>query len=466
MSLLATVTRTIDKYRLLEKGDNVLVALSGGPDSVALLHLLFQLKSHYELQLTAVYVNHGIRPRAAAKEEKFCEALCAELEISCIVVRESIPALAKQRRIGLEEAGRAFRYNLFGRLAKSHGFDKVALGHHVDDRVETVLFRIFRGTGPTGLAGIPVKRGIYVRPLFEITKSQILAYLKERRLRFCIDRSNERSEYTRNYIRNKLLPEVRQRLNPQVDRAILNLSEAASAEERVFQAQVEKAARQSVAVTPGGKIELDRRRFAGYTSWLRRRLLRYCLGSISEGQMVDRETVDRLENQILQESGSLSLPGRIQAVMTDDKFVFAQGQPIYLERELASGKSVELEPVAARIRMHESVRRSSAVSKKRQATRVSFDAQKVEYPLTVRTIRAGDRFQPLGMKGTKKVGDFLTDRKVPKVYRDEILVVTDGRGIIWVVGYEITDRVKVDKTTRKVVTLEVNNAKRTLAPAV
>lgn len=466
MSLLATVTRTIDKYRLLEKGDNVLVALSGGPDSVALLHLLFQLQSHYQIQLTAVYVNHGIRPRAAAKEERFCEALCAELEISCVIVRENIPALAKQRKVGIEEAGRAFRYDLFERLSKLHRFDKVALGHHVDDRVETVLFRVFRGTGPTGLAGIPVTRGIYVRPLFEITKSQILAYLKERRLRFCIDRSNERSEYARNYIRNRLLPEVRHRLNPQVDRAILTLAETVSAEEGVLQKLVEKAARQSVTVTIGGKIELDTTRFAGYTSWLRRRLLRYCLGSISDGVMVDRETVERLENQILQGSRGLSLPGRIQAVMTGNKFVFVQGQPIYLERELSSGGAVDLEPLGSRIRMRESTRRSSAVSKKRQATRVSIDLVKLEYPLSVRSIRAGDRFQPLGMKGTKKVGDFLTDRKVPKVYRDEILVVTDGRGIIWVVGYEIADRVKVDKTTRKVVTLEVNNAKRTLAPAV
>lgn len=466
MSLLATVTRTIETYRLLEKGDNVLVALSGGPDSVALLHLLFQLKSHYQIQITAVYMNHGIRPKAAAKEERFCEALCAELEISCIIVRENIPALAKQRKMGLEEAGRAFRYDLFERLTKLHRFDKVALGHHVDDRVETVLFRIIRGTGPTGLAGIPVKRGIYVRPLFEITKSQILAYLKERRLRFCIDRSNERSEYARNYIRNKLLPEVRRRLNPQVDRAILNLAETATAEEAVLLQQVERAARQSVTVTTGGKIELDRTRFAGYTSWLRRRLLRYCLGSISGGVMIDRETVERLENQILQVGGSLSLPGRIQAVMTGEKFVFVQGQPIYLERELVPGKSVDLEPLASRIRMRESAHRSLAVSRKRQAMRVSIDGVKVEYPLRVRSIRAGDRFQPLGMKGTKKVGDYLTDRKVPKVYRDEILVVTDGRGIIWVVGYEIADRVKVDKTTRKVVTLEVNNAKRTLAPAI
>ncbi len=466
MSLLATITRTIDRYQLLEKGDNVLVALSGGPDSVALLHILSQLQTHYHIRLTAVYVNHGIRTRAAAKEEKFCEALCAELEISCIIVRESIPALAKQRRIGLEEAGRAFRYELFERLARMHRFDKVALGHHVDDRVETVLFRIFRGTGPTGLGGIPVKRGIYVRPLFEINKAQVLEYLKENRLRYCVDRSNDDSDYSRNYIRNKLLPEVRKRLNPQVDRAILNLAETVTAEEGVLRKQVEKAVRQAVTVTLGGKIELDRARFTGYTSWLRRRLLRYCLGSISEGVMVDRETIERLENQILQESGSLSLPGRIQAVMTSDKFVFAQGQPIYLERELVPGKSVELEPLVARIQMRESARWSSAVSKKRQAAQVSVDAGKVEYPLTVRSIRAGDRFQPLGMKGTKKVGDFLTDRKVPKVYRDEILVVADGRGIIWVVGYEIADRVKVDKTTRKVVTLEVNNAKRTLAPAV
>lgn len=466
MSLLANVEQTISEHHLLKAGDRVLVALSGGPDSVALLHLLTRFKSQYRLQLTAVYVNHQIRKKAALQEEKFCSTLCRTLGVPLSIVREDIPALAKREKIGLEEAGRAFRYELFERMAIQQKLTKVALGHHLDDRVETILFRIVRGTGRVGLGGIPVKRGKIMRPLFDISKAQILSYLKANRLAYCTDQSNLRSQFSRNYIRNRLLPELRRRLNPQVDRALLNMAETVAAEEELLEKKVARAVKQSVSVTPGGKIELDREKFRGYTNWLRRRLLRYCLGSISEGVMFDRETVERIDDQILHGKGDLSLPGKIQAVPAGSKIVFVHGAPIQLERELNPGKAVRLTSPNVQIAARFGRKLPSKPTTVRRATRVSLDRDKVEFPLVVRTIRAGDRFQPLGLHGSKKVGDYLTDRKVPKVYRDEILVVTDDRGIIWVVGYDIADRVKVDKSTRKVVTLEVNNAKRALAPAV
>ena len=236
MSILAKVTRTIEAHNLLANGDRVLVALSGGPDSVALLQMLVRLKPHYQLQLAAVYVNHQIRKLPALAEEKFCQSLCKKLKVSLTIHREDIPALAKQQKIGIEEAGRNFRYELFERLAREQKFTRIALGHHQNDRVETVLFRIIRGTGRTGLAGIPVKRDKYIRPLYDLTKAEILAYLKENRLAYCLDLSNERSDQSRNYIRNRLLPEIRKRLNPQVDRAILNLAETLAEEEKVLQA--------------------------------------------------------------------------------------------------------------------------------------------------------------------------------------------------------------------------------------
>jgi tRNA(Ile)-lysidine synthase len=466
MSLLANVEQTISEQNLLKAGDRLLVALSGGPDSVALLHILVRLRLKYRLQLTAVYINHQIRKRAALKEEKFCNSLCRTLDVPLHIVREDIPALARREKMGLEEAGRAFRYELFERMAIQQKLTKVALGHHLDDRVETILFRIVRGTGRTGLGGIPVKRGKIIRPLFDISKAQILAYLAANKLTFCTDQSNLRSQFSRNYIRNRLLPELRRRLNPQVDRALLNMAETVAAEEELLEKKVVRAVKQSVTLTLGGKIELDRERFRGYTNWLRRRLLRYCLGSISEGVMIDRETVERIDDQILNGKGDLSLPGKIQAVPAGSKIVFVHGAPIQLERELHPGKVVRLTCPNVQIAARFGRKLPSRPSTVRRATRVSIDRDKVEFPLVVRTIRAGDRFRPLGLHGSKKVGDFLTDRKVPKVYRDEILVVTDDRGIIWVVGYEIADRVKVDKSTRKVVTLEVNIAKRALAPAV
>lgn len=466
MKLTDTVLKTINEQKLLKAGDRVLVALSGGPDSVALLHMLVQLRNSLKLQIGAVYVNHQIRKRAALKEERFCRLLCEQLDVPLTVVRQDIPALAKQEKIGLEEAGRAFRYDLFDQLATQQKQTKIALGHHLDDRVETILFRIVRGTGRSGLSGIPMKRGKIIRPLFDISKAQILDYLQTKHVSYCTDQSNLRSEFSRNYIRNKLLPELRRRLNPQVDRAILNLSETVATEEAVLERQMERAIRQSVTVSPGGKIELDRTKFCGYTDWVRRRLLKRCLESISDDHSVDRETVERLDRQIRDSGVDISLPGRIQIRFVGPKVVFVPGRPIQRERELVLGQSIRLDCPQMGIISHVRKRPLNSPKSMRRSKRVAVDAGKLSLPLTVRTVRVGDRFQPLGMSGRKKVGDYLTDRKVPRVYRDEIVVVADSHGIIWVVGYEIADRVKVDRTTRKVVTFEVNIPKRALTPAV
>ncbi len=465
MTFLASVRQTITKNDLLKKGDKVLVALSGGPDSVALLYALVELRNEWELHINAVYLNHQIRRRAAVLEEKFCQTLCTKLGVPLFIVREDIPALAKREKIGLEEAGRHYRYQLFERLAAKERFTRIALGHHLDDRVETILFRIIRGTGRTGLSGMPIKRGKIIRPLFDLSKSQIIDYLDRHKIGYQVDQTNLKSDVSRNYIRNRLLPELRKRLNPQVDRALINLAETVADEEAELDRKADKAIQRTVTLTPGGKIELVRSKVRGYTEWVRRRLLKRCLESISDGLSVDRETVERLDRLIIKGGSDTSLPGKIQVRFIGATVILVPGKPILVERELILGQAVSLNCPAARVSARLRSRVSGA-ARKRQAKRVELDAAKLSLPLTVRTVKPGDRFQPLGMNGRKKVGDFLTDRKVPKVYRDEILVVTDVHGIVWIVGYEIADRVKVDRTTRKVVTVEINNPKRTLPPAV
>ena len=153
MGLVEKVVKTIEENKLLESGDTVLVALSGGPDSVALLHVLVKLRRRYKLQLSAVYINHQIRPKAALKEDKFCHNLCADWKVGYRSITHNIPKLSKSLRMGIEETARDFRYEQFEIIAQELDCNKIALGHHIDDRVETVLFRIFRGTGRTGLQG-------------------------------------------------------------------------------------------------------------------------------------------------------------------------------------------------------------------------------------------------------------------------------------------------------------------------
>lgn len=461
MDVLKQVESLIERHELLANGDGVLVGLSGGPDSVALLHLLTRLRRPYSLKLHAVYINHGLRPQAARREELFCETLCRKWRVGFQVVRADIPALAKKRRVGFEEAARDFRYAVFEELAVKLECARIALGHQADDQVETVLFRVLRGTGPSGMAGIPVKRGKIIRPLLEITRTQLLSYISRRRIRYCLDSSNADISFRRNYLRHKLLPEIRRRLNPQVDRAIRDLSEVVGEEEQFLAEMGRRVYQRIVVSTVGGKLMLDLQIYLGYPHWLRRRVLRMALANLTGNQFSpDKRTIDRIDTAAQTRSGSISVGGGIQVEIARQQLVIRgparSAQPIELEM---SNRWVRSTGLGMEFRARLARRRGLMVAKIRRADRVKVDRAKMTLPLSVRPIKSGDRFGPLGMSGQKKVGDYLTDRKFPVSRRDEIAAVCDAKGIVWLVGWEIADRVKIDSTTTEVVTLEYRNVK-------
>ncbi|MFQ5498189.1 MAG: tRNA lysidine(34) synthetase TilS [Candidatus Zixiibacteriota bacterium] len=460
--MIETIRRSIVSHALLSSGDSILVALSGGPDSVALLHVLSRLRRSMKLSLAAVYVNHQIRPRAARREEQFCQRLCEKLSVELFIVSENIPSLAKREKHGLEETGRNFRYRTFEMLADEHGFDRIALGHHQDDQVETVLFRVLRGTGIAGLGSIPIIRGRIIRPLLEIDRSQIETYLKRHRLACCRDRSNNDSRFTRNRIRKKLLPLIRRQINPAVDKALLNLAETASAENRFLADVTARALKQSVSLSLGGKIELDLIRFSVYDIWLRRRVLRHCVTRCSGGMSPpDKVVVDRLEKLALGRSTALSLPGGMSARVLGDHMVVHQTTRISYFEKLGFGDTCCVEPLGLSIRCRRGVPYGGgSVEKERRSMAVMLDASAIDGALVVRNVRRGDRFRPLGLDGEKKIGEYLSDRKVPIVYRDEIPVACDHSGPVWLVGYEIADRVKIVNSTREVVRLECRKIRR------
>ena len=453
-ALLARIAGTISRHRLVKRGDRVLVGLSGGPDSVALLTVLLELSKVLRISLSAVYVNHQIRPKAALAEEKFCQKLCEWLDVPFFIERQNVPLLAVKKKIGLEEAGREVRYAVFDRLCRAHGFTKVALAHHRDDNVETVLFRILRGTGLSGLRGIPVSRGKIIRPLLETPKTEILAWLKGNRLSFCIDKSNLKSSFSRNSIRNFVLPLLRSKMNPSVDDAILRLAASADETEAFCAKSVLAAAKRVVKISPGGKFILDLKKWERYDSFIRRRVLRHCLTELSPHRHPpDRKVVDRLHLFVTGLTIRCSLPERVSCEKV--------GYCVYIFRRLGVAKEIVL-PVPSSTRIEDfslvatvRVKKAAKAKHARRSLSVTLDADKIEGALTMRAVRDGDRFAPLGMTGTKKIGDYFTDRKVDRPLRDETPVVTDSRGIVWLVGFEIADRVKCDAATRKVVEIAV-----------
>ncbi len=201
------VIKFIEKHKMLEKGDRVLVAVSGGPDSICLLHILYSLREFYNIELSVIHINHLLRGRHADEEEEYVRDLCRDWDIPFYVFRKDIKAISKVKGISIEEVGREVRYNLFFRMKDSHDINKIALGQHGDDNAETILMRILRGTGPSGLAGIPPYRedGI-IRPLLDSTREEIEEYCRTHKLSPKTDKSNFQPIYFRNKIRLEVLP--------------------------------------------------------------------------------------------------------------------------------------------------------------------------------------------------------------------------------------------------------------------
>lgn len=455
MDLVKRFQKTIKENGLINQDDSILIALSGGPDSTALLRLLAGVRDKMNLTLGAIYVNHQLRKKAARAEENFCQELCDRFDLELDIATEDIKQLAKERGQSIEEAARDFRYDLFETLASEKGYDRIAVGHHLNDQAETIMFRIIRGTGLDGLAGMPARRGRIIRPLLGVTKNDILDYLKENDLAFCRDRSNESIKMSRNFIRNNLLRDIRKRLNPQVDEALVRLGELVKIDLNLLDRLAQAATRKCVRLTPGGKFELVLSRLSGYDGAVQRRLIRHCLRQLSPSNLApEREVVERLIDLIGQDGMKISLPGRLTAKTETGKLFLYLGAKLKFSEAFEPGRRCKI-PLP-RLTFRARVADGSLVDlvRKARSRRITIDWQAVSPPLVVRSVKPGDRFQPLGMSGSKKISDFLIDTKWPEPKRDEVALVCDRKGIVWVAGHQIDDRVKLTRETRKVLFLE------------
>jgi len=273
--------------------------------------------------------------------------------------------------------------------------------------------------------------------------------------------------FKRNVIRHRLIPLVETCINASAGKAVLRTAEILRAEEAYLDQITARTARKCVHETPGGKITLDLALFTGYDIWLRRRVLRHCLKATCRRALAaDLETIDRLDRLAALGAGALSLPAGIRAVADRGQMILCSKARPTCCQELTVGTRVDLEWPRLWMRSRASTRRKAGIRSQVRSRSVCVDRDKLRPPLQVRMIRPGDRFTPLGMSGVKKVGDYLTDRKVARTLRDEIPLVCDGDGIVWLVGYEIADRVKVDTGTRRLLTITYGSSERKGHPTV
>jgi tRNA(Ile)-lysidine synthase len=448
-ALLHQIAHTIRSRGLIEPGQHLLVAVSGGPDSVALLSLLHRLRTSWSLTLTAVHYNYGLRGAESDADQRFVETLCRRLKIPLHVRRLEVGSVRHQA--SLQAAARELRYRAMTDLAGECGADRIVLGHTADDQAETVLLWIFRGAGLTGLSGMPACRnGMIVRPLYETRRGDILAYLAETGLPSRQDSSNAKPLYLRNRIRQEVLP-VAQRVVPSTVEALCRLADICREDDAYLDQQMATLCDGKLRRWGTGGWAVDRAFLQQIPRAMQRRVVRELLRRCDAAR---RSPSLHTVEHILQVVTRRGIPagvvlGPIHLTVGQDlvRVRSAGAYDANQERRADAGPVVLGVPgqvvwqgTGQVIRTEESCDGAGDAADHGKS-RIVVDADRLSGPLVVRGWQPGDRFYPAGMKGrSKKLQDFFTDYKVPRPLRPRIPLVVAPEGIVWVVGYRQDER--------------------------
>ncbi len=440
---------------MVAAGDLVLVAVSGGPDSAALLHALAQLGARLRFRLRAGHVHHGIRGADADADARTARSLARKLGVPFHQHRTDVPAYAESRGLSLEAAAREVRYRWLESVANRFRARRIATGHTADDQAETVLLNLLRGAGPRGLAGIPPVRGRIIRPLIGIPRSAVEHYCTAHQLAYRIDESNQDLSFTRNRIRHEIMPAL-QRVQPAVVSNLCRLAEIMRAEDDFMSEQAENALRGAASQRPG-EVGVLLSLFSALAPALQRRVLRAAIARVKGDELdVDLERIEALVELALsgRTGAVIELPGGLRTERTYGELVIA---PAPAEKT-PTGEEWLL-PVPGKLSIPEmgiaiSATRSRAKRPPPNPLAALVNAARVQGPLVVRTRRRGDRFRPIGMKGTVKLQDFFVNAKVPRAERDRVALVLSGGDLVWVVGYRVSEDFKVTQKTRASIRLE------------
>src|SRR5712692_378336 len=470
-ALLTHLVRTVREHQLFIPGQHLLVAVSGGPDSVALLSLLHHLASSWRLRLTAVHCNYGLRGVESDGDESFIKTFCRERQLSLVIHR---PKLVKRRqRSSLQAAARDARYDFMKQLAHEVGADCIAVGHTANDQAETVLMWLLRGAGMAGLAGMPYAReDRIIRPLLAATREQVVAYLDHEGLTYRRDSSNEKPLYHRNRIRKELLPVITE-LTPAAVRVLQRQADLLREDEQYLEQITNELVRTRVSHESRGVQRVGRQALIELPVALQRRLVRSILRTYEEvGRASSLRVVESVRRVFLKGRSAARLSLKQVLVTLDQGSVrFSRSAVVGPGHKTGSGqRKREVLPLSvpstvywARTNQQIQVQlmtRRAAEEMVRAPSQglVLFDADRFSEPLSVRAWQAGDRFSPHGMKGKrKKLQDFFIDRKVPRHERGNVPLLVAPEGILWVVGMRQDERFVVCGRTTRCLVVSVTN---------
>lgn len=446
--LREAVAATIDHYAMIERGQTVLVAVSGGPDSLTLLDVLANLAAERDLRLAVAHLDHGLRPDSA-DDADFVAGVAASLGLDCVRERVDLPAILADSGESPEAVARSVRYAFLARAAAAIGADRIALGHNADDQAETVIMRLLRGSGSDGLAGIPPVRLPYCRPLIRTPRAAIEEYCRQRDLHPRLDSTNAEPIYLRNRLRHQLLPQMRE-YNPRLTESLGELAERLRAEAAYLRDAAE-AALAGLQNADG----LDSAALASCPTALQRVVLRVYHGRETGELPMAYHHIERLRELITAQRGQHQLPGgniarveygRLTIIPADtgsDAFSIAPAIP-GLTR-LPTGETL----------LAWATRPAAATFATANAQRQAFlDGAAVPDGVVIRTRHPGDRMRIAGV-GSKKLQDVLIDAKVPRRRRERLPLLACGGDILWVPGIRVAESVAITPSTRDVLAFQL-----------
>lgn len=483
--ILRIVEETIKSYRMFKPKDSVLVGVSGGPDSVALLHVLLKIASGLSLTLGMAHLNHGIRGIDSDREAEFVASLAGKLKLPFYTRKKDVLNYKKNHKLSLEEAARRVRYDFLHQVAGENKYHKIALGHHANDNAELVLMYLFRGSGPSGISGIPPVRDVFsqygeiVRPLIELTRHEIMDYLAVKKLEYVTDISNEDTKFLRNKVRSELIPLIKESYNPRIIETVNRLSSIIRTDEEWIEEMVTPLYEDIILYSKENQIALSIPKMVRIHMAAQRRIIRRAIESIKGN--LRRITFFHITSviKLLKRApafASLDLPGTITVTRKEDTLYISSDEKV---RSRTDTDPENIEKPFFEYTVHKPGLKPESLYIKETGYRLSFcaigaknmadiqsagqqvaffDMHSLAFPLVVRNFRSGDRFTPLGMTGSQKLKKFFINNKISRTKRANCPVLVSADKIIWVVGHRQSELGKVTQSTGNVLKVELSLA--------
>jgi tRNA(Ile)-lysidine synthase len=461
--LFNRIKRAIDRHHLLEKGERVIVGVSAGVDSMVLLHLLNAYREAFDLSLIVAHVNHGLRPEESEKEAKLVQKESARFGLPFEYGQFNVKEFQKLAGLSPQDGARRIRFHFFYHLLQKHHAQKIALGHNAEDQVETLMIRLIRGSGLQGLKGmLPIREGRVIRPLLEVWRGEIQSFAIEKKIPFLLDSSNLKNGYLRNRIRLTLIPLIEREYQSNFREILLRTSNILREEDDYLERGAE-AAFQRIVHEEGDILSFKFSEYRSLHQAIQWRVIKKILGRIDDQGMLMEEgewsDVGKIYKELRRASASflLELPHGVWVEKRYDKILLAKGEmkpfPPF-EAELTSPGRTFIEEIGKEVVIEE-VDRNEFKNYNGPPSIALMDYGSLRFPLKMRNFRPGDRFYPLGMKGSQKLKNFFIDHKVPRFERTKIPLLISGEMIAWIAGYRIDERVKVTEKTEKVLKVKV-----------